>query len=153
MVTGLKFAVVSAIFLLPIAYPHSVLSRNWSLSYIRRPSGCVAQVTIRLATSRTGMRRLALRCRLAARRINGESRRDLASGLGGVSPLDQLFDLASTPAGGTGGHPVAAREASLLPAVCRLAFATARHRRTERCRRRGSYCRGAACPDSGRRNC
>ena len=33
MVTGLKFAVVSAIFLLPIAYPHSALSRNWSLSY------------------------------------------------------------------------------------------------------------------------
>ena len=33
MVTGLKFAVVSAIFLLPFAYPHSALSRIWSLSY------------------------------------------------------------------------------------------------------------------------
>src|SRR4051794_32578096 len=33
MVTGLKFAVVSAIFLLPFAYPDSALSRNWSLSY------------------------------------------------------------------------------------------------------------------------
>jgi hypothetical protein len=33
MVTGFKFAVVSAIFLLPLAYPHSALSRNWSLSY------------------------------------------------------------------------------------------------------------------------
>ena len=64
---------LAAIFLLPIAYPHSALSRNWSLSY--------QELTIRLATSRTGMRRLALRCRLAARRINGKSRRDLASGL------------------------------------------------------------------------
>ena len=26
MVTGLKFAIVSAIFLLPIAYPHSALA-------------------------------------------------------------------------------------------------------------------------------
>ena len=33
MVKGLKFAVVSAIFLLPFAYPHSALSRNHSLSY------------------------------------------------------------------------------------------------------------------------
>ena len=33
MVTGLKFAVVSAIFLLPFAYPHSALSQIWSLSY------------------------------------------------------------------------------------------------------------------------
>ena len=33
MVTGLKFAVVSAIFLLPFAYPHSALSRIWSLGY------------------------------------------------------------------------------------------------------------------------
>ncbi len=33
MVTGLKFAVVSAIFLLPFAYPHCALSRIWSLSY------------------------------------------------------------------------------------------------------------------------
>ena len=33
MVKGLKFAVVSAIFLLPFVYPHSALSRNWSLSY------------------------------------------------------------------------------------------------------------------------
>src|SRR3954451_703757 len=33
MVTGLKFAVVLAIFLLPFAYPHSALSRIWSLSY------------------------------------------------------------------------------------------------------------------------
>ena len=33
MVTGLKFAVVSAIFLLPFAYPHSALSRIWSLTY------------------------------------------------------------------------------------------------------------------------
>ena len=33
MVTGLKFAVVSAVFLLPFAYPHSALSRSWSLSY------------------------------------------------------------------------------------------------------------------------
>ena len=33
MVTALKFAVVSAIFLLPFAYPHSALSRIWSLSY------------------------------------------------------------------------------------------------------------------------
>jgi hypothetical protein len=39
---------------------------------MRRPSGCVARVTIRLATSCTGTRWLALRCRLAARRINGE---------------------------------------------------------------------------------
>ena len=33
MVTGLKFAVVLAIFLLPFAYPHSALSRIWSLGY------------------------------------------------------------------------------------------------------------------------
>ena len=33
MVTGLKFAVVSAIFLLSFAYPHSAFSRIWSLSY------------------------------------------------------------------------------------------------------------------------
>src|SRR4051812_35780541 len=33
MVKSLKFAVVSAIFLLPFAYPHSALSRIWSLSY------------------------------------------------------------------------------------------------------------------------
>jgi len=33
MITGLKFAVVSAIFLVPLAYPHSALSRNWSLTY------------------------------------------------------------------------------------------------------------------------
>ena len=34
MVTGLKFAVVSAIFLLPFAYPHSAFSWNWNaLSY------------------------------------------------------------------------------------------------------------------------
>ena len=33
MVLGAKFALASAIFLLPIAYPHGALSRNWSLSY------------------------------------------------------------------------------------------------------------------------
>jgi hypothetical protein len=34
MVKGLKFAVVSAIFLLPFAYPHNALSWEWnSLSY------------------------------------------------------------------------------------------------------------------------
>ena len=33
MVTGLKFAVVLAIFLLPFAYPHSALSRSWSHGY------------------------------------------------------------------------------------------------------------------------
>ena len=33
MGTGLKFALVSAIFLLPFAYPHSALSRIWSLGY------------------------------------------------------------------------------------------------------------------------
>jgi hypothetical protein len=33
MVTGLKFAVVSAVFLLSFAYSHSALSRIWSLSY------------------------------------------------------------------------------------------------------------------------
>ena len=33
MGTRLKFALVSAIFLLPFAYPHSALSRNWSLTY------------------------------------------------------------------------------------------------------------------------
>ena len=33
MVLGLKFALASAIFLLPIAYPNSAFSRNWSLSY------------------------------------------------------------------------------------------------------------------------
>jgi hypothetical protein len=33
MVTPLKLAIVSAIFLLPFACPHSALSRNWSLSY------------------------------------------------------------------------------------------------------------------------
>jgi hypothetical protein len=33
MVKGLKFAVVSAIFLFPFAYPQSALSRNHSLSY------------------------------------------------------------------------------------------------------------------------
>ena len=33
MVLGLKFALASAIFLLPIAYPHSALSRIRSLSY------------------------------------------------------------------------------------------------------------------------
>jgi hypothetical protein len=33
MVLGLKVAIASAILLLPIAYPHSALSRNWSLSY------------------------------------------------------------------------------------------------------------------------
>ena len=33
MGTKLKFALVSAIFLLPFAYPHSALSRIWSLSY------------------------------------------------------------------------------------------------------------------------
>ena len=33
MVLGAKLALASAIFLLPIAYPHSALSRNWSLSY------------------------------------------------------------------------------------------------------------------------
>jgi hypothetical protein len=33
MITGLKFAVVSAIFLSPFAYSHSALSRNWSLTY------------------------------------------------------------------------------------------------------------------------
>jgi hypothetical protein len=33
MVSGLKFALASAIFLLPFAYPHGALSRNWSLSY------------------------------------------------------------------------------------------------------------------------
>ena len=52
MVKGLKFAVVSAIFLLPFAYPHSALSRIWSLSYQEavwmrvafhlRPHGAVA---------------------------------------------------------------------------------------------------------------
>ena len=47
-------------------------------------------MTTRLAISCTGTRWLALRCLLAARRINGESRKDLASGLGGVRPLDQL---------------------------------------------------------------
>ena len=31
--TGLKVAIVSAIFLLPLAYPHSALSRIWSLTY------------------------------------------------------------------------------------------------------------------------
>jgi hypothetical protein len=126
----------------------TALFRGVGLTVIRRPSGCVARVTTRLATSCTGTRCLALRCRLAARRINGESRRGLASGLGGVRPLDQIFDLASAPASGTGEHLVAAREANLLPAACRLPFAPARRRRTERCRRRGSYCRGAACPIS-----
>ena len=33
MGTKLKFALVSATFLLPFAYPHSALSRIWSLSY------------------------------------------------------------------------------------------------------------------------
>ena len=34
MLKGLKFAVMSAIFLIPLAYPHSVLSWNWNaLSY------------------------------------------------------------------------------------------------------------------------
>jgi hypothetical protein len=33
MGTGLKFALVSAIFLLSFAYPPSALSRIWSLSY------------------------------------------------------------------------------------------------------------------------
>ena len=33
MGTKLKFALVSAIFLLPFAYPHSALSRIWSLGY------------------------------------------------------------------------------------------------------------------------
>jgi hypothetical protein len=33
MVKGSKWALVSAIFLLPFAYPHSAFSRNWSLSY------------------------------------------------------------------------------------------------------------------------
>ena len=33
MIIGLKFAVVSAIFLSPFAYPDSALSRNWSLIY------------------------------------------------------------------------------------------------------------------------
>src|SRR3954469_17557884 len=99
------------------------------------------------------MKRLALRCRLAARRINGESRRNSASGLGGIKPLDQLFALGSAPAGGTGGHPVAAREASLLPAACRLPFAPGVRRRTERCRRRGSYCRGATDSGGARGSC
>ena len=33
MVTGLKFAVVSAVFLLPFAYPPACPLRIWSLSY------------------------------------------------------------------------------------------------------------------------
>jgi hypothetical protein len=33
MLTGLKFAFVSAIVLLPLAYPHSALSRIWSLTH------------------------------------------------------------------------------------------------------------------------
>jgi hypothetical protein len=33
MVLGLKFALASAIFLLPFAYLDSALARNWSLSY------------------------------------------------------------------------------------------------------------------------
>jgi hypothetical protein len=33
MVKGSKWALVSAILLLPFAYPHSCFSRNWSLSY------------------------------------------------------------------------------------------------------------------------
>ena len=36
----------------------------------------------------------------------------------------------------------------MLPAACRLPFAPGVRRRTERCRRRGSYCRGAPCPDA-----
>jgi hypothetical protein len=62
MVTVLKFAVVSAIFLLPFA-PLTALFRGFGLSVIRRPSGCVAPATTRLATSCTGTRWLALRCR------------------------------------------------------------------------------------------
>ena len=62
MVTGLKFAVVSAIFLLPFAYL-TALFRGFGLSVIRRPSGCVARVSTRLATSCTGTTWLALRCR------------------------------------------------------------------------------------------
>ena len=33
MQKGLKFAVLSAIFLIPFAYPHSALSRNRSQTY------------------------------------------------------------------------------------------------------------------------
>ena len=68
---GLKFALAAAIFLLPIAYPHSALSRI-GLSVIRRPSGCVARVTTRLATSCTGTRWLALRCRMQLTRSNND---------------------------------------------------------------------------------
>ena len=50
----MKMAIV-AVLLLPFAYPYSTISWNlYALSY-RRPFGCVARVTSRLATSCTHM--------------------------------------------------------------------------------------------------
>ena len=72
MVTGLKFAVVSAIFLLPFAYPHSALSRIWSLSYQEAVWMCSTGTT-RLATSCTGTRWLVLRCRTQPIQSNNTS--------------------------------------------------------------------------------
>ena len=98
MVTGLKSAIVSAIFLLPFAYPHSALSQNWSLTYQAAVWMCgtgnlqACDVMYRYEMARSAV----------PARIHGESRRDLASGLGGVRPLDQIFDFASAPASGTG---------------------------------------------------
>ena len=63
MVTAIKFAAVSAIFLLPFAYPSSALSRIWSLSYQEAVWMCstgdhqACDVMYRLP------RWLALRCR------------------------------------------------------------------------------------------
>ena len=57
----LFLALASAIFLLPIAYPHSALSRNWSLSYQEAVWMCstgdhqACDVTYRYETSRSAV--------------------------------------------------------------------------------------------------
>ena len=61
MVTGIKFALVSAIFLLPFAYPHSALSRSWSHGYQEAVWMCstgdhqACDVTYRYETSRSAV--------------------------------------------------------------------------------------------------
>ena len=61
MVTGSKWALVSAILLLPFAYPHSCFSRNWPLSYQEAAWMCstgdhqACDVTYRYETSRSAV--------------------------------------------------------------------------------------------------
>ena len=61
MILRLKFALASAIFLLPIANPHSALSRNWFLSYQEAVWMCstgdhqACDITYRYEQSRTAV--------------------------------------------------------------------------------------------------